>query len=58
VKLIKRLIEIHQKWIIEGLSDAENDAAGLRAQEVARRPSLSAVEGRPTVMSARRDDQR
>jgi hypothetical protein len=38
VKLVKRLIEIHQKWIIDGVSDAEdkeNENAGLREQQTA-----------------------
>jgi hypothetical protein len=38
VKLIKRLIEIHRKWIVDGVSDAEdmeNECAGLVEQQVA-----------------------
>jgi hypothetical protein len=38
VNLIKRLIDIHRKWIVDGVSDAEdkeNEDAGLREQEIA-----------------------
>jgi hypothetical protein len=38
VKLVKCLIEIHQKWIVDGASDAEdkeNENAGLREQQIA-----------------------
>jgi hypothetical protein len=38
VKLIKRLVEIHLKWVVDGVSDAEdreNENAGLREQQVA-----------------------
>jgi hypothetical protein len=38
VKLVKCLIEIHQKWIVDGVSDAEdkeNENAGLREQQSA-----------------------
>jgi hypothetical protein len=36
VQLMKCLIEIHQKWIVDGVSDAEdseNENAGLREQQ-------------------------
>jgi hypothetical protein len=38
VNLIKRLIEIHGKWIVDGVDDAEdkeNEEAGLREQQIA-----------------------
>jgi hypothetical protein len=38
VKLIKHLIEIHRKWIVDGVSDGEdkeNENAGLREQQLA-----------------------
>ena len=38
VKLVKCLIEIHQKWIVDGASDAEdneNENAGLLEQQMA-----------------------
>jgi hypothetical protein len=38
VRLIKHLIKIHRKWIVDGVSDAEdkeNDSASLREQQFA-----------------------
>jgi hypothetical protein len=38
VELTKRLIEIHAKWVVDGVSDAEdwkNEEAGIREQQLA-----------------------